>query len=151
MNNTNPTKKNGVNSGAKHHFSHIYTDRMLVEFTTTWIISAYHHQSFEFESRSWWGAFDTTLCDKVCQWLATGRCFSPVSSNKKTDRHVHDIAEILLKVALSTIPHNHKKVKLVAPKCYCIIYYFLSYFNAFCNYHLQLLDNYECEIRSYLS
>jgi hypothetical protein len=32
----------------------------------------------------------TTLCDKVCQWLATGRCFFPglpVSSTNKTDRH----------------------------------------------------------------
>jgi hypothetical protein len=37
----------------------------------------------------------TTLCIKVCQWLATGRWFSsgpPVSSTNKTDRH--DIAEI---------------------------------------------------------
>ena len=45
----------------------------------------------------------TTLCDKVCQWLATGRWFSPgpaVSSTNKTDRH--DITEILLKVALNT-------------------------------------------------
>jgi hypothetical protein len=41
----------------------------------------------------------TTLCDKVCQWLATCRWFPPgplVSSTNKTDRHV--IAEILLKV-----------------------------------------------------
>ena len=38
-----------------------------------------------------------TLCDKVCQWIAAGRWFSPVSSTKKTDRY--DIAEILLKVA----------------------------------------------------
>jgi len=41
-----------------------------------------------------------TLCDKVCQWLATGRWFSPgpsVSCTNKTDRH--DITEILLKVA----------------------------------------------------
>jgi hypothetical protein len=40
----------------------------------------------------------------VCQRFATGRLFSPgtpVSSTNKTDRH--DIAEILLKVALSTI------------------------------------------------
>jgi len=46
----------------------------------------------------------TTLCDKVCQWLATGRWFSPgppVSFTNKTDRH--DIAEILLKVALNNI------------------------------------------------
>jgi hypothetical protein len=45
-----------------------------------------------------------TLCDNVCQKLATGRWFSPVppvSSTNKTDRH--DITEILLKVALSNI------------------------------------------------
>jgi len=43
----------------------------------------------------------TTLCDKVCQWLPTGRWFSlgiQVSSTNKTDPH--DITEILLKVAL---------------------------------------------------
>ena len=43
---------------------------------------------------------DTTLCDKVCQWLGTGQWFSPgtlVSSTNNADRH--DIAEILLKVA----------------------------------------------------
>ena len=44
-----------------------------------------------------------TLCDKVCQRLATGRWFSPgtpVSSTNKTDRY--DIAEILFKVGLNT-------------------------------------------------
>ena len=47
--------------------------------------------------------FNTT-CDKVCQWLAAGRWFSPgtpVSSTNKTD--CHHITEILLKVALNTI------------------------------------------------
>ena len=39
--------------------------------------------------------------DKVCQRLATGRWFSPVSSVNKADRH--DIAEISLKVASNTI------------------------------------------------
>ena len=37
---------------------------------------------------------DTTLCDKVWQWLATGRWFSletSVSSTNKTDRHDHEI------------------------------------------------------------
>jgi hypothetical protein len=47
------------------------------------------------------------ICDKVCQWLATGQCFSPgtpVSSTNKT--YHHDITEILLKVALNIItPH----------------------------------------------
>ena len=41
----------------------------------------------------------TTICDKVCQWLATGQWFSPgppISSTSKTDRH--DITELLLKV-----------------------------------------------------
>ena len=44
---------------------------------------------------------DTALCDKVCQWLTTGRWFSPVSSTNNTD--FHDIARILLKVALNII------------------------------------------------
>ena len=46
----------------------------------------------------------TTLRDKVCQWLVTGRWFSlgpPVSSTNKTDRY--NWTEILLKVALNTI------------------------------------------------
>jgi hypothetical protein len=76
-------------------------DRMVVGFTTTCRISAYHHQSCEFEPRSWRGVLDTTICDKIRQLLATGRWFSPVSSTNKTDRH--DINEILLKVALNTI------------------------------------------------
>ena len=59
---------------------------MVVGFTTTYAISAYHH------------------------WLATGRWFSPgppVSSTNKTDRH--DITEVLLKVPLNTIKHKTNK------------------------------------------
>jgi hypothetical protein len=50
------------------------------------------------------------LCDKVCQWLATGRWFSlgpPISSTNKTD--YQDITEILLKVALNTIKQTKSK------------------------------------------
>jgi hypothetical protein len=47
------------------------------------------------------GVINTTLCDKVCQWLEAGLCFSLVSSTNKTDRQ--DIPEILLKVVLNTI------------------------------------------------
>jgi hypothetical protein len=49
------------------------------------------------------GALDTTICDKVCVFCDSSVvfCGTPVSSNKKTDRH--DIAEIFLKVALDTI------------------------------------------------
>jgi hypothetical protein len=42
-------------------------DRMVVGFTTTNSISAYHHKSCKFESCSWRDELDTTLCDKVCQ------------------------------------------------------------------------------------
>jgi hypothetical protein len=31
------------------------------------VISAYHHQSCKFESRSWQDVLDATFCDKVCQ------------------------------------------------------------------------------------
>jgi len=62
-------------------------DRMEVGFITICAIRAYHHLSYEFEPRSLWGVLDTTLCDKVCQWLAVGRWFSlgtPVTSTNKT-------------------------------------------------------------------
>ena len=40
---------------------------MIVGLTTTYAISDYDHQSSEFESRSWRGLLDATLCDKYCQ------------------------------------------------------------------------------------
>ena len=43
----------------------------------------------------------STLCDKVCRWLTTGRLFSPVSFTYNS--HRHDITEIFLKVVLNTI------------------------------------------------
>ena len=63
--------------------------------------------------RSWRGVLDTTFCD-VCQWLATGQWFSqgtPVSSTNKTDQH--DIAEILLKVALNTINKPITNIEII--------------------------------------
>jgi len=70
---------------------------MVVGFITTCTLSAYHHYlSYEFESRSWGGELNTTLCDEVyqrqvCDFLRVLR----FSSINKTDRH--DI------VALNTI------------------------------------------------
>jgi hypothetical protein len=56
-----------------------------------------------------------TLCDKVCQWLVTGRWFSPgipVSYTNEIDRH--DVTKILLKVALNTINQiNHHKIGFI--------------------------------------
>jgi len=54
-------------------------DHMVNGFTITYIcnlcLSA--QKSCEFESHSWRGILDTTLCDKVGQQLAAGRWFSP--------------------------------------------------------------------------
>jgi len=69
----------------------------------SWIYSYLCNQCPSPLSRSWWGAHDTTLCDKVGQWLAAGLWFSlgtPVSSTNLT--------EILLKVALNTITIHSK-------------------------------------------
>jgi hypothetical protein len=60
----------------------------------------------------------TTVCDKVCQLLATCRLFSvgtQVSFTNKTDRHA--IAEILLKVALSTINQAYKLKTVIYSFC----------------------------------
>jgi hypothetical protein len=60
---------------------------------------------------------DTKLCHKACQWLATGQWFSPgtpVSSTNKTD--LHDITEIVLKVALNTINQTNLKWRRCAYK-----------------------------------
>ena len=59
-------------------------------------IGVYQHLSCEFESRSWRGILDTTLCDKVCQLIVAGQWFStgtPVPSTNKADPN--DITEIL--------------------------------------------------------
>jgi hypothetical protein len=56
--------------------------------------------------------------DKVCQLLAHGRWFSPgtpISSITKTGRH--DIAEILLKVALNTKNKKKNNQITVTMKC----------------------------------
>jgi hypothetical protein len=65
---------------------------MLVGCTTTYAIS------YEFESCSWQGVLNTTLCDNFCQ-VTFSR--SMIFSTNKTGRH--DIIEILLKVVLNTI------------------------------------------------
>ena len=117
-------------------------DRMVVGFTTTYAISAYHHWWCEFESRSGQGVLDTTWCDKVCQWLAAGRWFSPgtpVSSINKTDCQY--IAEILLKVALNTISltlniHSWFQKTVHVNNQYCT---FIKYMNGHCNVLFKVL------------
>ena len=85
-------------------YSYIYRgchrgrDRMVVGFTTTCAISAYHHYSCEIEPCLWRGVLDTTICDISCSVTCDmSVVFSgySVSSTNKTDRH--DTTEILLK------------------------------------------------------
>jgi hypothetical protein len=70
----------------------------------------------KFKSSLWRGVLNTTLCDKVCQWLVTGRWFfqgTMVSSTNKTN--CHDITEILLKVyknVHATLVFHHKRTTI---------------------------------------
>ena len=81
----------------------------------------------EFEPRSWRDVLDKTLCDKVCQWIATGFLWVlRFSFTNKSDRH--DITEILVKVALNTI--NFKK-KLHRFACFCSLCIYCSDFLRF--------------------
>ena len=86
---------------------------MVVGFTTTYAISAYHHLCCEFKSRSGRDVQHYVIkfvrdLQQVCGFLQ-----GPVSSNNKTDRH--DITEILLKVALNTIrqTNKHQSIKFI--------------------------------------
>ena len=63
------------------------------------------------------GILNTTLCDKVCQWLATGRWLSPVSSTNKTDLHDWNNGNIVE----SDVKHHNPNVesKLTRYQDYC--------------------------------
>jgi len=98
-------------------------DRMVVGFTNTYAISAYHHWCCGFDFRSgrciqhYVIKFLSNLRQvggflRILRFPPTGGWFSPgppVSSTNKT--HHHDITEILLKVALSTIKQANKLFK----------------------------------------
>ena len=80
---------------------------------------------------------NTTLCDKVCQWLVAGWWFSPgtpVSSTNKTDHH--DITEILFESGV-----KHHKTKSIfflchilawVTSCFFVLHLSLSNFLFFC-------------------
>jgi hypothetical protein len=42
-------------------------NRVVISFTNTRAISAYHNYSCDFEHRSLRGVLDTTLCDEICR------------------------------------------------------------------------------------
>ena len=83
---------------------------MVVRCTTACVISPFHYKSCEFEPRSLQGVLDTAVCDKICQRLATGRCFSPGTLGFYTTKaDPSGIKEVLLKVTLNTINLIHTK------------------------------------------
>ena len=76
-------------------------DSIVVKFTTTYICNQCLSPLMLWV-QIFIRARCTTLCNKICQWLAACRRFS----TNKTDRH--GIIEILLKVALNTITLTKK-------------------------------------------
>jgi hypothetical protein len=73
-----------------------FPGHMVVGFTTTYAISVAITTKVVSSNPLdlWLGVFDTTLYDKVCQWLATGLWFSFGTPDSSTYRN--DIIEILL-------------------------------------------------------
>jgi len=110
-------------------------DRMVVGFTTTYLVNQC------LSPLKLWvriplmrGVLDT-LCDQVCQWLATDQWFSPVSSTNKTD--IHDIAEILLKVALNII---NQQTHQPTTQCHIDVVVFLVFSELWCEVIVRLVD-----------
>ena len=77
-------------------------DHMVVGFTTTYVIDAYHHWCCEFESR--WGR-----CVQRLSMIFDRSVYFSGSSTNKSDRHDIPVTEILLKVALNTTKQTHKQ------------------------------------------
>jgi hypothetical protein len=93
-----------VRANRKHKKTWIINSDCTVGFITTYMQAVPITTNVVSSNPLRRGVLDTTLCDKVCQWLAAGQWFSlgtRVSSINKTDRQ--DINEILLKVVLNTI------------------------------------------------
>jgi hypothetical protein len=60
-------KNNNILCWLMHLLIYRVGHHMIVGFTTTYGVITYNHYSCEFESHSWRGVLDITLCDKVCQ------------------------------------------------------------------------------------
>ena len=89
--------------------------------TITSAISVYHHWICEFEPHSWRGVLNTTLCDKACQWLTTGRWFSRVLRFPpliKPPRYNWNIVE-------SGVKHHKPKPYHIIIVFFCLFSFFL--------------------------
>jgi hypothetical protein len=123
-------------------------NNIVVGFITTYAISAYHHSPLML----WvwiplrWGILDTTLCDKVCQWLATDQWFSsgtPVSSTNKS--YLHNITKELLKVQLNTITLTYNVFDVKLPDNFqnqeTVVWYLTIPLLDIWQYHSLISDN----------
>jgi hypothetical protein len=136
----------------KHDFSDscIFNNPSTFEEGPSWLWSygswIYNYICNQYLSPLMWvrisiSAWCTTLCDKVCQWLATVRWFSlspPVSSTNKTDRH--DITEILLKVALDTIKQTNKLILKKKNPFFLVLIIWQYYFR----YKSKIFNHIDC-------
>jgi len=100
------------------------------------------------------GVLNTTLGDKICQRLVVGRWLSldtPVSSTNKTD--LHDITEILLKVALTNITLHFciLIIELIVNNLNAIFLRLFLYFSEILGYIQVSLINNEDIISSFIS
>ena len=86
-------------------------DHMVIGFTTTYVISAYHHNSCEFDSaRGEVYSIQHHVIKFVSDFqMVGGFLWALVSSTNKTDHH--DITEILLNLALNSINQPNQTTK----------------------------------------
>jgi hypothetical protein len=103
---------------SQHSLSPTIWSDIVVGRESGYLNSVYHHKSCDFESRSWWGVLDTTLCDKVCQWLVTCWCFSlPRPVHKSNFRCMLQYTPSVSTLILSGRTYSSQNVRLTPEKC----------------------------------
>jgi hypothetical protein len=94
------------------------------------------------------GVLDTTLCDKVCQWLAVGTGYFPgipVSSANKTDRHNLCPIQLLKYLAIKYV-YSKSNLGVVFVGCYMSVKRKVNYTNRY-----VLMDPTSLTMTSYIN
>ena len=117
-------------------------DRMVVRFTTTYVISDYHHWCCEFKSCSGRGVehYVIKFISDLRQISGFLRLLYSSSSTNKTDHH--DITEILLKVMLNTIKPTKKNQ---SDCCYPVVEWYSLHLCCYVMPELQFPEGYQQE------
>jgi hypothetical protein len=77
------------------------------KITNCHLIVFWPFRSSKWLHRSWRDVLDTTLCDQVCQWLATSRCFFPDKWHDEISKEKHYVR--LEMVRSFTLTGNHNR------------------------------------------